>query len=421
MHAIRNTARRIARLILKTVPGAQVGYTDAHGRWRIADVRPAWLVIPFHLARVERSAVSAADALNELLPEVAPPGTRAIRVDDRRAVIVPLPPALRRPVSAERLASRSRCLRAAIGLDPFNRPFVIDFRRYPHLLIHGTTGSGKSTLMLSLAFQLAMNNPANQLRILAVDTKMNGVLSPLAAFPHTLAVETDPAAAEAALRWLTEHMDMRREVFVFVDDTPALLRKRPGCGDLLAILAPDGRASGVHLVIGAQNINQRGLGDTIIRRSIRARLTGMVDDAHTSAQSAGAKRAAHHQLMPGEFVASIGTAWALPIVAARLSGATIRHMTAGIREKRRPWAPLAESLKAAPLAPNPARGGGWNRTDPSEIPDEQIAWWLDPERRDWLMDQGMGGVSAFKRRFGGGNGRAMLAKRLARHAMEVIP
>jgi hypothetical protein len=97
-------------------------------------------------------------------------------------------------------------------------------------------------------------------------------------------------------------------------------------------------------------------------------------------------------------------------------------MMAGVREQHRPWARLAEELKAEPPAPNPQRGGGWNRIDPSEIPDEQITWWLDPNRKHWLMDDGMGGVSAFKRQFGGGNGRAMLAKRLAREALtEVAP
>lgn len=110
------------------------------------------------------------------------------------------------------LAARAKkrwTLPAPLGLDVSGKPIVVDLAAMPHLLIAGTTGSGKSVCMAAIAIALLMQNTPDRLKMIMLDPKMvelrrfNGI-------PHLLgAVETEHERIMGALRWCTYEMERR--------------------------------------------------------------------------------------------------------------------------------------------------------------------------------------------------------------------
>lgn len=108
-------------------------------------------------------------------------------------------------------ASRS-ALTLAMGKDIAGQPFVMDLAKTPHLLVAGTTGSGKSVGINAMILSMLYRNSPDTLRLVLIDPKMlefslyNGIA-------HLLTpVVTDMNKASAALKWLTNEMDRRYAV-----------------------------------------------------------------------------------------------------------------------------------------------------------------------------------------------------------------
>ncbi len=100
-------------------------------------------------------------------------------------------------------------LAVPLGRDVSGAAFVVDLAAMPHLLIAGTTGSGKSVCITALAVALVMNNLPSRLRLVMLDPKMVE-LSRFNGLPHLLgAVETDMERIIGVLRWATREMDRR--------------------------------------------------------------------------------------------------------------------------------------------------------------------------------------------------------------------
>ena len=140
---------------------------------------------------------------------------RVAVVPGRNAIGIELPNAHREKVylrelltakeSGESVAKLPLCLGKTIGGDPV----IIDLARTPHMLIAGTTGSGKSvainTMILSLVYRLR----PDQCRLIMVDPKMLE-LSVYDGIPHLLTpVVTDPKKAVVALKWAVREMEER--------------------------------------------------------------------------------------------------------------------------------------------------------------------------------------------------------------------
>lgn len=104
--------------------------------------------------------------------------------------------------------SRSK-LTLGIGKDIEGMPFVADLAKMPHLLIAGTTGSGKSVAVNSMIVSLLFKATPEEVRFIMVDPKMLE-LSIYEGIPHLLLpVVTDPRKAALALRWAVEEMERR--------------------------------------------------------------------------------------------------------------------------------------------------------------------------------------------------------------------
>ena len=116
---------------------------------------------------------------------------------------------LRELLASEDFAETKSDLTLALGKDIGGQPILSDLARMPHLLIAGTTGSGKSvginTMILSLLFRL----PPDRCKLILIDPKMLE-LSVYDGIPHLLApVVTDPKKAVVALKWTVREMEDR--------------------------------------------------------------------------------------------------------------------------------------------------------------------------------------------------------------------
>ncbi|HET9404510.1 MAG TPA: DNA translocase FtsK 4TM domain-containing protein [Burkholderiales bacterium] len=106
-------------------------------------------------------------------------------------------------------ADVSSPLALALGKDIAGNAVVADLQRMPHLLIAGTTGSGKSVGINAMLLSLVYKSPPSQVRLILIDPKMLE-LSVYEGIPHLLApVVTDMRQAANALNWCTAEMDRR--------------------------------------------------------------------------------------------------------------------------------------------------------------------------------------------------------------------
>jgi len=168
----------------------------------------------------------------------------------------------------------------ALGRDVAGEPVAADLATMPHLLIAGTTGSGKSVCIKALTTCLIYNNTPDQLRLVVIDPKMVEMVR-FNGLPHLYGrVEVDMDRVVKVLRWVALEMDNRYKHFAAatarnLDDYNRLM-KRQGEPTLprivvlvdeladLMMLAPDevertlcriaqmARATGIHLVVATQ-------------------------------------------------------------------------------------------------------------------------------------------------------------------------
>ncbi len=110
--------------------------------------------------------------------------------------------------SAEYESAKSPLL-LALGKDISGNPIVTDLNRMPHLLVAGTTGSGKSVALNAMILSLLYKSTARQVRLIMIDPKMLE-LSVYEGIPHLLApVVTDMKEAANSLRWCVAEMERR--------------------------------------------------------------------------------------------------------------------------------------------------------------------------------------------------------------------
>jgi DNA segregation ATPase FtsK/SpoIIIE, S-DNA-T family len=182
----------------------------------ITNVRPGPVVALYELepapgtksSRVIGLADDIARSMSAVAARVAVvPGRNAIGIElpnDRREVVL-----LRELLETPDFEDTDARLALALGKNIGGEPIVVDLARMPHLLIAGTTGSGKSvginTMILSLLYRLS----PDQCKFIMIDPKMLE-LSVYDGIPHLLApVVTDPKKAVVALKWTVREMEER--------------------------------------------------------------------------------------------------------------------------------------------------------------------------------------------------------------------
>jgi S-DNA-T family DNA segregation ATPase FtsK/SpoIIIE len=104
----------------------------------------------------------------------------------------------------------------ALGKDVYGHPIIADLADMPHLLIAGSTGSGKSVCLNSIIASLLYRFPPDQLRFVMIDPKVVE-LQQYNTLPHLVVpVVTDPKKVILALRWVVNEMEKRYQIFAKV-------------------------------------------------------------------------------------------------------------------------------------------------------------------------------------------------------------
>ena len=185
-----------------------------HGE--IVKVRPGPVVTLYELEPAPGTKTSRVIGLSDdIARSMSALSVRIAVIPGRSVIGIELPNSrreavyLRELLAAEALEKAEGALNLVLGKDIGGGPVIVDLARMPHLLIAGTTGSGKSvainTMILSLLYRLT----PDQCRIIMIDPKMLE-LSVYEGIPHLLApVVTDPAKAVLALKWTVREMENR--------------------------------------------------------------------------------------------------------------------------------------------------------------------------------------------------------------------
>jgi len=182
----------------------------------IVEIRPGPVVTLYELEPAPgiRSArvIGLADDVARSLSVTA---VRIATVPGRNVIGIEVPNSRRETVFLSELlatddwAKHPARLALALGKDISGAPVIADLARMPHLLIAGTTGSGKSVGVNAMILSLLYRIPPEQCRMILIDPKMLE-LSVYEGIPHLMApVVTDPPKAVTALKWTVREMERR--------------------------------------------------------------------------------------------------------------------------------------------------------------------------------------------------------------------
>jgi len=186
---------------------------------RITEVRPGPVVTLFELEPAAGVRSSKVIALAEdIARAMSATSARVAVIPGRNAIGIELPNLNRETVYLRDLLTaneftRSRAaLPLALGESIEGQPQIGDLGKMPHLLIAGTTGSGKSVGINAMILSLMFKLPPEKCRFIMIDPKMLE-LSIYEGIPHLLApVVTDPQKAVLALKWVVREMESRYEI-----------------------------------------------------------------------------------------------------------------------------------------------------------------------------------------------------------------
>jgi DNA segregation ATPase FtsK/SpoIIIE, S-DNA-T family len=297
-------------------------------------------------------------------------GAKGVRVSRQGAAIqVDVP---REDGQVVRLLSLCRRLKempkqtAILGLDETGVPLLL---RLPspevaHVLVSGTTGSGKTALVRSMALSLAMHNRLGEVQMVFIDPKGNG-FDPFTSFdklggglPHLLR----PAVQEVhqAIFLLGEMVEemVRRDreniseprVVIFIDEVADLMEQGGKAMDrLMTRLTQRGRSAGLHIIACTQKPLAASIG-SLTRSNFPVRLVGSVASADDAKIAAGIPGTGAEKLLGrGDFLL-VAKGHVTRFQAAYVNEPEIRQivsrMNAGGRNSRR-WLTEEENLQAA--------------------------------------------------------------------------
>ncbi|CAM3358951.1 FtsK/SpoIIIE domain-containing protein [Occultella aeris] len=303
-------------------------------------------------------------------------------------------------------------LSAVIGVGPAG-PLRLDLGvDGPHALVAGTTGSGKSELLLSWLLGLAHACSPADLALVLIDYKGGATFGPVADLPHAAGVLTDLDAADTARALASLRAELRRRerllaasgtstlvdhrarvppeerppaLVVMVDEFRAMAAEHPDFLDALVRLAAQGRSLGIHLVLATQR--PAGAVTPDMRANLTVRICLRVLEDADSMDLVGDASAARLPPVPGRAVVLAGgrtivqVPWTGPPDAGTVHALVGRLVAAAAdletrepwRTRRpRPWAePLPGRIDVGELATDES---GYVATEPRSLRDAGQVW-----------------------------------------------
>lgn len=223
---------------------------------------------------------------------------------------------LKEIINTEAFKSSPSPLTFALGKDIFGNPLVADLKKMPHLLIAGSTGSGKSIFIHSTILSMIYKSTPSDIRFLMIDPKRIE-LSVYDGIPYLLhPVVLEPKMATGALRWAVQEMERRYALFEelsvrnlesyneqFEEKLPYIVIIIDELADLMVVaskevetlltrLAQMARASGIHLIVATQRPSVDVI-TGLIKVNFPARISFQVTskvDSRTILDTQGAER-----------------------------------------------------------------------------------------------------------------------------------
>ena len=182
----------------------------------VDQIRPGPVVTLYELSPAPGVKSARVVALSDdIARSMSVAACRVSVVQGRNAIGIELPNAKRETVylrdllAADEYEKKSQVLPLALGETIGGEPYIADLSKMPHLLIAGTTGSGKSVGVNAMILSILYRLPPEECRFIMIDPKMLE-LSVYDGIPHLLApVVTDPKKAVVALKWTVREMEDR--------------------------------------------------------------------------------------------------------------------------------------------------------------------------------------------------------------------
>lgn len=361
------------------------------------------------------------------------PGVRIAPIPERNSVVgieVPnrqVTPVLLRDVLSSRAFSSHRSSTAfALGRDISGADIVGSIEDLPHVLIAGTTGSGKSVCTNALIISLLYKSAPEDVRFIMIDPKMVE-LAPYNGIPHLLVpVVTDPRKAAGALQWAVTEMMRRYRIFsergvkdragynarkdteplpsvvVVVDELADLmLAAAKEVEESIVRIAQMGRAAGIHLVISTQ----RPSADVItglMKANIPSRIAFAVASAMESRiilDGPGAEKLVGKGDM---LYAPLGEG-RIRVQGCYISPGEIERVVTFVKQtsEARYDDGVMESIDASARVGKPSKDGGGAEEEAQAVTDEML-----PAAVDVVLETGQASVSMLQRRLKLGYSRA---------------
>jgi S-DNA-T family DNA segregation ATPase FtsK/SpoIIIE len=391
------------------------------------ELRPAPGVKVAQISHLAKDLARALSAISVRVVEIIPgKSTMGLEIPNEAREIV----TLGEIIKSKAYDDMSSALALVLGKDIGGNPVVADLARMPHLLVGGTTGSGKSTAINAMVLSLLYKSSAEHVRMIMIDPKMLE-LSVYEGIPHLLVpVVTDMKQAANALRWCVAEMERRYQLMAAagvrnlagfnrkVKDLadagkpmrdPLELKRLPPGGDpdtvsiveplpfivvvvdeladlmmivgkkveeLIARLAQKARASGIHLILATQRPSVDVI-TGLIKANIPTRIAFQVSakvDSRTILDQSGAEALLGHGDM---LFLPPGTSLPVRVHGAFVSDAEV-HRVVGRLKAAGPPSYMDEILDgpSAPIPglPGESGGNGEDGGDPEQDPlyDEAV-------------------------------------------------
>ena len=324
-------------------------------------------------------------------------------------------------------------LNVGLGKDITGNTICADIAKMPHLLIAGTTGSGKSVCLNAMIVSILYNSNPDEVKLLMIDPKQveftvyNGI-------PHLLVpVVSDPRKAAGALGWAVTEMLQRYKMFsenavrdikgynklaatsetltpmphivIFIDELSDLMMAAPNeVEDSICRLAQMARAAGMHLVIATQRPSVNVI-TGIIKANIPSRIALSVSsqvDSRTIIDTAGAEKLLGY----GDMLFSpVGVSKPIRVQGCFLSDEEVESVVKFIKtqgeEKQYDEKVMEEIERQAVIEKKPSASSSSSDGDPGEGGDEMI-----PKAIEVVVEAQMASTTLLQRKLKLGYARA---------------
>ena len=215
--SVVSASKTISREALESNARMLESVLDDFGiKGQIVKVRPGPVVTLYELEPAPGTKTSRVISLaDDIARSMSAVSVRIAVVPGRTVIGIELPNAnresvlLREMLSSDEFEKNEGKLVLSLGKDIGGEPIFADLARMPHLLVAGTTGSGKSVAINTMIMSLLYRNTPADVRFIMIDPKMLE-LSSYDGIPHLLSpVVTDPGKAVMALKWTVREMENR--------------------------------------------------------------------------------------------------------------------------------------------------------------------------------------------------------------------